>query len=185
MRMNIEREARDMLNIIDDKDYFQSLPEHRKTVAVSLAAVSLNAQNLEYVPEAVISKEFEGRHICRTALKADDADFRILPHIPFLDVQKEGVEQFLKTESPFLVYSFADIQDAKMAHQAVQTCAYCIQLVPDKLLTKELCKTALTSPNADEKMAKFVMERFPELKKECMKSEDAKKQQNTGMKIKM
>jgi len=184
MNTHIERETRDMLNIIDDKDYFQSLPGHRKTVAVSLAAVSLNAQNLEYVTEAVISKEFEGRHICRAALAADDADFRILPHIPFSDVQKEGVEQFLKTENPFLVYSYADMQDAKMAQEAVKTCAYCIQLVPDKLLTKELCKTALTSPNADERNSKFIFERFPELKKDFQQLVDGSKRQNSA-KIKL
>ena len=72
-----------------------------------------------------------------------------------------------------------------MAQEAVKTCAYCIQLVPDNLLTKELCKTALTSPNADERNSKFIFERFPELKTESIKPEDAKKQQNTGAKIKM
>jgi hypothetical protein len=159
----IDREMRDILKMVDDKDYFYSLSGHRKTVAVSLAAVSLSARNLEYVPEWVISKEFEGREICRTALKAKDVDCRILPYIPFPDVQKEGIQRFSGNTEAFILYSFADIQNAKMAQDAVKADAYCIQLVPDKLLTKDLCRTALKSPNIDEKIEKFVLERFPEL----------------------
>ena len=162
----MNRELQDILNIIDDKDYFRSLPEHRKTVAASVAAVALYPHDLEYVPETVISKEFEGRAICRAALAAEDADCTILPHIPFPDVQKEGVQRFSGNTEAFILYSFADMQDAKMAQEAVKADAYCIQLVPDKLLTKDLCNTALQSPNADETVSKFVVERFPELKTE-------------------
>jgi hypothetical protein len=49
----------------------------------------------------------------------------------------------------FVLYSFADIKDTKTAQEAVKADAYCLQLVPEKLLTKDLCKTALQSPNAD------------------------------------
>jgi hypothetical protein len=125
----MEREARDIHNMVDNKGYYSSLPEHRKTVAVSLAAVSFNARQLEYVPETVIGKDFEGRAICRAALKAKDADCTILPHIPHLDVQREGIERFLKDTPPFIVYSFAEMQDAKMAQEAVKADAYCIQLL--------------------------------------------------------
>ena len=180
MNSKIEREARDFMKLVEDKDYYKSLPEHRKTVAVSLAAVSLSARNLEYVPETVISKDFEGREICRAALGAKDADCRIMPHIPFPDVQKEGIERFKGDTPAFILYSFADIQDTKIAQEAVKADAYCIQLVPDKLLTKELCKTALQSPNADEKMFRFVIERFPELQ-----PIDETKRQNVGAKIKL
>jgi len=164
MNTHVNRELQDILKIIEDKDYFRSLPEYRKTVAVSVSAVAFQAHDLEYVPEAVISKEFEGRAICRTALAAKDADCKILPYIPFLDVQKEGIERFSATTEPFILYSFADMQNAKMAQEAVKADAYCIQLVPDNLLTKDLCKIALKSPNADEKMTQFVCGIFPELK---------------------
>jgi len=69
------------------------------------------------------------------------------------------------------------MQDAKMAQEAVKADAYCIQLLPDKLLTKDLCRTALQSPNSDETVSKFVVDRFPELKME------QEKQRQTGVKI--
>ena len=182
MNTQVEREAQDILKIMDDKDYYYSLHEYRKTVAVSLAAVTFQARNLEYVPETVLSKEFEGREICRAALAADDADCRILPYIPFPDVQKEGIQRFSTDTPTFVLYSFADMQNEKMAQEAVKADAYCIQLVPDRLLTKDLCRTALQSPNADDKVSKFVMERFPELKAEKMQNEE--KQQQKGAKMK-
>ena len=145
----------------------------------SLAAVSLRGSDLEYVPEAVISKEFEGREICRAALAAKDADCTILPYIPFPDVQKEGVQRFSGDTPAFILHSFTDIQDAKMAQEAVKADAYCIQLVPDKLLTKDLCRTALQSPNTDETVSKIVSERFPELK-----TEQTLKDEKRGVKLK-
>ena len=182
MNGQTEREMRDIMNILDDRNHYYSLPEHRKTVAVSLAAVMFHARNLEYVPETVISKEFEGREICRAALTAKDADCTILPYIPFSDVQKEGVQRFSGNTDAFILYSFTDMQDAKMAQAAVKENAYCIQLVPDRLLTEDLCRTALQSPNADEKVIKFVMERFPELKTERATKDE--KQRQTGVKMK-
>ena len=179
MSTQVDRELRDILKIVDNQDYFRTLPEYRKTVAVSLAAVSLRGSDLEYVPEAVISKGFEGREICRAALAAKDADCTILPYIPFPDVQKEGVQRFSVDTPAFILHSFTDIQDAKMAQEAVKADAYCIQLVPDKLLTKDLCRTALQSPNADEKVSGFVLERFPELK-----TEQTLKDEKRGVKLK-
>ena len=179
MNTKVAQETRDMLQMVEDKDYFYSLPEHRKTVAVSLAAVSLSGRNLWFVPEDIITKEFEGKHICRTALEAKDADCTLLSCIPFKDVQKEGIQKFSGDTPAFCLYSFADMQDAKMAQEAVKADAYCIQLVPDKLLTPDLCRTALQSPNADDKMSKFVFERFPELKTE----QDEKPQKNVKIKV--
>jgi hypothetical protein len=179
----MDREMYDILKIVDDENYYPSLREHRKTVAVSLAAVTLCGQHLEYVPDRIISKDFEGREICRAALEAKDADCSILSYIPFPDVQKEGIRRFSADMPAFVLYSFADIQDAEMAQDAVKADAYCIQLVPAELLTKDLCRTALQSPNADEKVSKFVMERFPELKTE-QKPENETNRQNTGAKMK-
>jgi len=71
------------------------------------------------------------------------------------------------------------MQDAKMAQEAVKADTYCIQLVPDKLLTKDLCRIALQSFNADATVSKFVEERFPELKAE------QKTQRHIGTKIKV
>jgi len=184
MNTQTERETRDILNIVNDNIYYPSLHEYRKTVAVSLAAVSFCARNLEYVPEAVISREFEGRAICRAALDAKDADCCILPYIPFPDVQKEGIQKFSADTPAFVLYSFTDIYDAKMAHDAVKEDAYCIQLVPGKLLTEDLCKMALQSPNADETVRKYVAEQFPGLKPETT-HKDEKNRQNAGVKIKM
>jgi len=174
-----DREMRDILKIVDDNNYYPPLPAYRKTAAVSLAAVTLCGQHLEYVPEWVISNEFVGREICRAALEAKDADCSILPYIPFADVQKEGVQRFSGNTSAFVLYSFADIRDAEMAQNAVKADAYCIQLVPGELLTKNLCKTALKSPNADEKVSKFVTERFPELL-----TKEEKERQKAGIKLK-
>ena len=184
MNEQINREARDIFKMLEDKNHFYALPGHRKTVAVSLAAVSISARNLEYVPEWVISKEFEGREICRAALGAKDADCSVFSYIPYPDVQKEAIQQFSGNTPAFLLYSYADIQDAKMAQDAVKEDAYCIQLVPDMLLTKDLCRTALQSPNADDKMFRFVIERFPELKTEQTPDED-KNRKNAGVKRKM
>jgi hypothetical protein len=54
-----------------------------------------------------------------------------------------------------------------MAQEAVKADAYCLQLVPDKLLTAELCKMALDSPNADKKVLGFIPEKFrtPEIRR--------------------
>ena len=177
-----ERELRDILSIMEDKNHYFALPDYRKTVGVSLAAVVFQARNIEYVPETIISKGFEGREICRAALAANDADCTILPYIPFQDVQKEGIQKFSADTPAFVLYSFADMQDAKMAQEAVKADAYCLQLVPDKLLTKDLCKIALQSPNADEKMLKFVFERFPELKAVGLQNDEKARQ--AGVKIK-
>jgi hypothetical protein len=165
-----DREKWDIQRISGDKDYFCTLPERHKTVAVSMAAVSVSGQNLEYVPETVIDRE-----ICRAALGAKVSDCSILPYIPFPDVQKEGIQRFASDTPAFVLYSFADIQDAKMALEAVKADAYCLQLVPSELLTQDLCKTALKSPNADEKVSQFVIERFPDLKME--------RTPNTGVKM--
>jgi hypothetical protein len=169
-----DREKRDIRKIAENRDYYPSLPERHRTAAVSLAAVSACGHNLEYVPENVMSRE-----ICRAALIAKDADCTVLPHIPFPDVQKAGIQRFSGDTPAFVLYSFADIRDTQTAREAVKADAYCIQLVPDKLLTAELCKTALKSPNADEKMLKFVRERFPELK-----TKDERLQQKAGIKMK-
>jgi hypothetical protein len=90
-----------------------------------------------------------------------------LPYIPFPDIQKEGIQRFSGTTPAFILYSFADISDAQMAREAVKADAYCLQLVPDRLITAELCKTALHSPNADKKVLGFIPEKFrtPEIVK--------------------
>jgi hypothetical protein len=172
-----DREKWDVGKIVEDSNYYSSLPERRRTAAVSMAAVSACGHNLEYVPENVMSRE-----ICRAALDSKDVDCTVLPHIPFPDVQKEGIQRFSCDTSAFVLYSFADIRDVQMAREAVKADADCIQLVPGKLLTKELCQTALRSPGADENMLKFAVERFPELTAERIPKEE--KTQHTGMKMK-
>jgi hypothetical protein len=173
-----DREKWDIQKISGSKEYYPSLPEHRKTAAVSSAAVSACGYNLEYVPESVISPE-----ICRAALQSKDVDCTVLPHILFPDVQREGIQKFSGNTPAFVLYSFADIQDTEMAREAVKADAYCLQLVPDKLMTSDLCKTALRSPNADEKVLKFVTERFPKLQTEIAK--DEKPQHHAERKLKM
>jgi hypothetical protein len=147
---------------VENSNYYPSLPERHRTAAVSTVAVLASGHNLEYVPEAFIN-----RSICRAALSAKDADCTLLPHIPFSDVQKEGIQRFSGNTPAFVLYSFADIRDAQMAREAVKADAYCLQLVPDKLLTAELCKMALDSPNADKKVLGFIPEKFrtPEIRK--------------------
>jgi hypothetical protein len=167
MTTQIDRETRDIIRMTEDRHYYRALPDYRKTAAVSLAAVTLCGKHLEYVPEAVISREFDDRQICRAALNAKDADCTVLPYIPFSDVQKEAIRQFSTDTPAFVLYSFADITDAKTALEAVKADAYCIQLIPDGLMTAELCKTALQSPNADKRILGLIPEKFrtPEIKK--------------------
>jgi len=148
---------------LEDKNYFPTLSERNRTAAVSLVAVFASANNMEYVPDTVINRD-----ICRMALQSKDADCTILPLIPYLDIQKEGIKKFSPDNSAFVVHSFVDISDAQMAHDAVKADAYCIQLVPDKLITADLCKTALQHREADKKVLEFIPERFrnnPEVKK--------------------
>ncbi|MDR3327489.1 MAG: hypothetical protein LBT04_05100 [Prevotellaceae bacterium] len=156
MNVLTDREKWDIQKIEGSRDYYPSLPEHRKTAAVSLAAVSACGYNLEYVPESIISRE-----TCRVALQSKDVDCTVLPHIPFSDIQRDGIQRFSGSTPAFVLYSFMDITDAKTAKEAVKADAYCLQFIPDKLLTADLCKTALQSPNADKKILKFVSERFP------------------------
>ena len=161
--MLTDREKRDIEKITNDKDYYYFLSEHRKTAAVSMAAVTACGHNLEYVPEAVINKD-----ICRAALGAKDANCTILSYISFPDVQKEGIQRFSGDTSTFVLYSFVDIQDAKMAQEAVKSDAYCLQLVPNELMTVDLCKTALQHPDANKEVVGFIPEKFrqiPEIRK--------------------
>jgi hypothetical protein len=155
MNRFIDREKWDIGKIVEDKNYYSTLPEHRRTAAVSLVAVLSSGQNLEYVPEAVLNRD-----ICRAALKSKDADCTVLPQIPFPDVQKEAIQKFSADTPAFVLYSFADISDAQMAKDAVKADAYCLQFVPDKLMTAELCKMALNNPNADKKVLGFIPEKF-------------------------
>jgi hypothetical protein len=151
-----DRERWDVGKIVEDKNYYSSLPGHRRTAAVSLVAVLASGHNLEHVPETVLNRE-----ICRAALNSKDADCTILSHIPFPDVQKEGVKQFISSGTPaFVAYSFMDITDTETAREAVKADAYCLQLVPDRLITAGLCKTALQHPDANRKVLSFIPERF-------------------------
>jgi hypothetical protein len=155
------REKWDIQRMLESENHYSSLPEHRRTAAVSMVAVLACGHNLEYVPEAVLNKA-----ICRAALSSKDVDCTILPHIPYPEVQKEGIRKFSANTPAFVLYSFVDITDAKTAQEAVKADAYCLQLIPEKLLTKDLCRTAVQSPNADDFIKKFVSEKFPTLKTE-------------------
>jgi len=158
-----DREVRDIEKIAGNKDYYYFLPEHRRTAAVSMAAVTAIGNNLEYVPETVINKD-----ICRAALLSKDVDCTILSQIPFPDVQKEAIQRFSGDTPAFVLYSFADIQDAKMAQDAVKAEPYCLQLIPNELMTVELCKLALQNSDTDKKVLGFIPESFrnnPEVRK--------------------
>ena len=171
-----DREQWDIQKVLEDKNYYSCMPDRHKTKAVSLVAAFVCGHNLEYVPEAILNKD-----ICRMALKSGDVDCSVLSHIPYPDVQKEGIRKFAGNTPAFVLYSHADIGDAEMAQDAVKADAYCIQLVPKELLTKDLCKTALQSPNSDGKVSKFVMERFPELQ---TKYKGGKFQKKAGVRMK-
>jgi hypothetical protein len=170
MKTLYSQQERDIEAVQSDncgRGIYYHLPERRRTAAVSLAAVAACGGNLEYVPQAVLTPE-----ICRIALKAKDVDCDILMHVPFPDVVREGVEKFISSGVPaFVVYSFADIQDARMAKEAVKADAYCLQLVPDHLITTDLCQTALQSPNADKKVLGFIPDRLftPETREAAVK----------------
>ena len=157
-----DREKWDIEKIAGNKDYYYFLPEHRRTASVSMAAVSACGNNLEYVPETVIDRD-----ICRIAVMSKDADCSILSYIPFPDVQKEGIQRFSGDMPAFVLYSFTDIQDAKMAQDAVKTEPYCLQLIPNELMTVDLCILALQNPDTDKKVLGFIPERFhtPEIRK--------------------
>ena len=157
-----DREKWDIRRITGDRDYFSLLPERFKTRAVSMAAVAVSGNHIEYVPETVVDRD-----ICRTALGAKDADCSILRFIPFPDVQKEAIQRFAENTPAFVLYSFTDIKDANMALDAVKADAYCLQFIPDYIVTADLCKMALHSPNADSKVLSFIPEKFrtPEIVK--------------------
>jgi hypothetical protein len=158
-----DREKWDVQKILENKNHYPSLPERHRTATVSTVAVLASGHNQEYVPEAVLNKE-----ICRAALTSKDVACTVLPHIPYPDVQKEAVRQFISSGTPaFVAYSFVDITDMQTAKEAVKADAYCLQFVPDKLITANLCKMALQHPDADKKVLVFIPERFhtPEIEK--------------------
>ncbi len=157
-----DREKWDIEKMSGNKDYFYFLPQHRRTAAVSMAAVTANGNNLEYVPETVIDRD-----ICRAALWSKEVDCTILSQIPFHSVQKEGIERF-KDVPAFVLYSFVEIKDMQAALDAVQKDAFCLQFVPDRLITADLCKIALQHPDLDKKVLEFIPKEFyshPEIKK--------------------
>jgi hypothetical protein len=151
---NSNREESDRDNRLSGR--YSTLPDWRKTEAVSIAAVSAHSENLDYVPDYALTPD-----ICRAALTAKDADLYILSKIPFVEVQKEAIKKFSDEGNPaFVLYSFTGISDAQMAREAVKADAYCLQLVPDRLITEDLCRTAMQSLNADRKVLEFIPERF-------------------------
>jgi len=155
-----DREKWDIKKISEGELYYSTLSERHKTAAVSLAAVSKYAGNLEYVPDSVISRD-----ICRAAIEAKDADCTIIPQIPYFDVQKEAAKKFSEKEPAFVVYSFIDTWDKEMAEDAVKKDAYCIQLVPNNLLDKNF-NPDVQSQNVEKKESIFLTDGFPELKTE-------------------
>jgi hypothetical protein len=154
MKTLTDREKWDIQKVTNDRAYYPSLPERYKTAAVSLAAVSACGHHLEYVPENVISKE-----ICRAALRSKDVDCTVLPHIPFPDVQKEGIKKFERKTEPFVLYSFIDITDAQTAREAVNADGSCLPLVPDKLLTADLCRAAVLNSSLGVKILDCIPDR--------------------------
>ena len=150
-----DREKWDIGKMVENSHHYSSISERHRTEAVSMAAVLASGHNLEYVPEAILNK-----NICRAALNSKDVDCTVLPYIPYPDVQKEGIQKFSGAIPAFVLYSFADITDTKMAQDAVKADAYCLQLVPDKLMTISLCKLALQNSDADKKVLEFIPERF-------------------------
>jgi hypothetical protein len=150
-----EREKWDIGKIAENSNYYSSLSESHRTAAVSTAAVLASGYNLEYVPEAVLNK-----NICRAALKAKDADCTILPHIPFPEVQKEGIRKFERKIEPFVLYSFIDITDVSMAKEAVKADGACLPFVPDKLLTEEICRAAILNSNIGIKILDYIPDKF-------------------------
>ncbi|MDR1155119.1 MAG: hypothetical protein LBL04_10425 [Bacteroidales bacterium] len=150
-----DREKWDVRKIAENSNHYSSLPEHHRTAAVSMAAVLASGHNLEYVPETVINKE-----ICRVALNSKNVDCTVLPHIPYSDVQKEGIQRFSGNTPAFVMYSFVDITDAKTAWESVKADAYCLQFIPEKLITADLCKMALQHPDTDKKVLGFIPEKF-------------------------
>jgi hypothetical protein len=67
--------------------------------------------------------------------------------------------------------------------EVVKADAYCIQLVPDKLKTKDLCKTALQSPNADDFIKKFVTETPPPKMEQTPKNDKTQRHADRKMKV--
>jgi hypothetical protein len=164
-----DMEKRDIQSVSKDcPEYsiFATLPEYRRTAIVSLVAVSAYGYNLEHVPN-----EVKNRSICREALKSKDVDCDILSHIPFPDVQREGVKKFVGIDS-FTLYSFVDIKDYETASEAVKSDGYCLQLVPRELLTEDLCKSAIQHSNADIRVLDFITKTFytPEVCKIAVKT---------------
>ncbi|MDR3246867.1 MAG: hypothetical protein LBT50_10625 [Prevotellaceae bacterium] len=162
-------EKRDIQSVSKDRpeySVFATLSEQRRTATVSLVAVSAYGYNLEYVP-----REVKNRAICREALKSKDVDCDILSHIPFPDIQREGIKKFAGIDS-FTLYSFVDINDSETAKDAVKSDGYCLQLVPRELLTEDLCKTAILHSNADIRVLDFIPKQFftPEVCKTAVKT---------------
>jgi hypothetical protein len=151
-----DREKWDVQKIEENSNHYSSLPEHHRTAAVSMAAVLALGHNLEYAPKTVLDKE-----ICRAALNSKNVECTVLPYIPYPDVQKEDIQRFISSGTPaFVAYSFVDITDAKTAREAVKADAYCLQFVPEKLITADLCKMALQHPDTDKKVLGFIPENF-------------------------
>lgn len=152
------REQRDIEAVSkDNSNYsaFADLPDKRKTEAVSLSAVSAYGNNLEFVPDDIKTKE-----ICRTALQSKDIDCDILMHIPFPDVSLEGVHLFAEKIEPFVLFSFVDITNEKIAKEAINADGYCLQLVPEKILTEDMCKTAILNSDIGVKILDFIPDKL-------------------------
>jgi hypothetical protein len=113
---------------------------------------------------------------------------------PDISYYRLSLTDFLRESHPELLIDNAFIAErseaaAETYSQAVlngsnQIEAYCLQLVPDKLLTKDLCRTAVQSPNADDFVKNFVSERFPSLKSE-QTLKDGKMQRYAERKLKI
>jgi len=117
-------------------------PEEMITPEIAMKAVQLDGTALEFVPESVNTPE-----ICRAALNCKDSDdYDVIHYVPFSDVCYDYLKNSDgQTSDPFMVFGNVkrDVVTTEMAQLAVKLEPSCLQFVPDRLKTSELCAEAV------------------------------------------
>lgn len=114
---------------------YAELPEHRKTKAVTLAAIEADYQNIPYVPSALIDQPIADAMVNR--------DGKALALIPNEFMNTEMCMNAVNDDGMALAYVPEKFHSNALFERAIENDGWALQFVPEQHKTKEICQLAL------------------------------------------
>lgn len=114
---------------------YAELPEHRKTKAVTLAAIEADYQNILYVPSALIDQPIADAMVNR--------DGKALALIPDELITADMCMNAVNDDGMALQYVPGKFYSNALFERAIESDGWALQFVPEQHKTKEMCQLAL------------------------------------------